>query len=304
MKNQKTRKAPLGKNSQSGEKTKNKEKPHRIKIRWTRKRHMMNIKCDDIRRKKEQIIKELDKIYQLEKKFPKGELQCQKNNNHYRWFVKNNEGTSYLSKSEKSLAESLAIKKYYDYKKRELENNIVACDTYLRKMSSVEDKAEQLLSHPEYGRLLDKYFTPMNEELRKWQNESYERCRKHEETLIIKGTQGKMLRSKSEAIIDLMLHKNRIPFHYEEKLVLNEMAIYPDFIIRHPVTGEYYYWEHFGMMDDEDYRECACNKIKLYCENGIIPSINLITTYETKRHPLSVEKVECIIHEYFDVSYN
>ena len=168
-------------------------------------------------------------------------------------------------------------------------------------MSSVEDKAEQLLCHPEYGRLLDKHFIPMNEELMKWQSADYERCKKHEETLIIKGTQGKMLRSKSEAIIDMMLYKNRIPFRYEEKIVLNEITIYPDFVIRNPLTGEYYYWEHFGMMDEEDYMKCACNKIKLYCENGIIPSINLITTFETKRHPLSAGKVECVIQEYFGV---
>ena len=34
----------------------------------------MNIKCDDIRKEKEQVSKELDKIGQLEKKFPKGKI--------------------------------------------------------------------------------------------------------------------------------------------------------------------------------------------------------------------------------------
>lgn len=264
-----------------------------------RKRYKMNIKCDDLRRKKEQINQELDKIHQLEKKFPEGELQCSKNNNRYKWLVKNQEGTSYLPKSEREFAETLAIKKYYGYKKQELEKNLLACDAYLRKILSTEDKAEQLLYHPEYAKLLAKHFAPMKEELAKWQSIPYEKCKKHEETLMIKGTQGKLLRSKSEAIIDMMLYKNRIPFRYEEKLVLEGITIYPDFVIRHPVTGEFYYWEHFGMMDEEDYRKHACNKIKLYCDNGIIPSINLITTYETKEHPLSVEKVELTIQEYF-----
>ena len=149
--------------------------------------------------------------------------------------------------------------------------------------------------------MLEKHFIPMNKELRKWQSDDYERSNKHEESLIIKGTQGKMLRSKSEAIIDMMLYKNGIPFRYEEKLVLDRIILYPDFVIRHPVTGAYYYWEHFGMMDEEAYRNHACDKVKLYCANGIIPSINLITTYETKRHPLSVEKVEWTIQEYFEM---
>ncbi|MGN0168972.1 MAG: ATPase [Acetatifactor sp.] len=259
----------------------------------------MDIKCNDMKRKKEQISKELDKVYSLEKKFPNGELLCAKNSNHYKWYVKEQEGTFYLPKSKRELAEGLAVKKYYEYKKQELESSLSACDAYLRKMSSLEGKTEQLLYHPEYGRLLEKHFIPKNEELWKWQNDNYERCKKHEEALVIKGTQGKLLRSKSEAIIDMLLYKNKIPFRYEEKLVLEGITMYPDFVIRHPVTGEYFYWEHFGMMDEEDYRNHACNKIKLYCKNGIIPSVNLIMTYETKQYPLGVEKVEWLIQEYF-----
>ena len=192
-----------------------------------------------------------------------------------------------------------AWKEYYDYKKQELQSELEACNAYLLKMMSMEGKTEMLLEHPGYGQLLEKHFVPINEELLRWQNAPYEKSNKYEEDLIIKGTQGKMLRSKSEAIIDMMLYKNKIPFRYEEKLVLDEITLYPDFVIRHPVTGESYYWEHFGMMDEEDYMDHACDKIRLYCKNGIIPSLNLITTYETKRHPLSVEKVESIIQEYF-----
>lgn len=261
----------------------------------------MNIKCDDIRKEKEQVSRELDRIGKLEKKFPEGKIRYSKNNDRYKWFIKNQEGITYLPKRERELAEALAIKKYYELKKKELINNYLACDAYLRKMQPMEGKAEQLLHHPEYRRLLEKHFAPMNEELRKWQSAPYERCIKHEEALVVKGTQGKMLRSKSEAIIDMMLYKYRIPFRYEDKLVMQGITIYPDFVIRHPVSGEFYYWEHFGMMDEKEYRNQACNKMKLYCENGIIPSINLITTYETKRYPLSVEKVEGVIQEYFGV---
>ena len=53
------------------------------------------------------------------------------------------------------------------------------------------------------------------------------------------------------------------------------------------------------MMDDQEYRNGACKKIKLYCDNGIIPAINLIATFETAAHPLDVERVEKIIKEFF-----
>ena len=60
--------------------------------------------------------------------------------------------------------------------------------------------------------------------------------------------------------------------------------------------------EHFGMMDNPDYCNHACDKIKLYCRHGIIPSVNLILTYETKQCPLNADKVEMILQEYFGCS--
>lgn len=260
---------------------------------------MMNSKCDKLRQRIDEITRELDTINNLEKKFPKGELLCAKNGKHYKKYLKNQKGTFYLPNGKKELAEKLALKKYYDYKKQELQSELEACNAYLLKMMPMEGKTERLLEHPGYGQLLEKHFVPVKEELLRWQNAPYEKSNKYEEDLIIKGTQGKMLRSKSEAIIDMMLYKNKIPFRYEEKLVLDDITLYPDFVFRHPATGEFYYWEHFGMMDEEDYMDHACDKIRFYCKNGIIPSLNLITTYETKRHPLSVEKVESIIQEYF-----
>lgn len=259
----------------------------------------MRIKCDDVRRKREETMKELERISCLEKNFPQGELICTKNNERYKWLVKDKKGTSYLPKSKREFAEALAMKKYYDYKKKELRKSLSACEAYLKKMKSEEEKSEQLLFHPEYGKLLEKNFMPLNEELRNWQNAEYEICNKHEENLKIKGTQGKLLRSKSEAIIDMMLYKNRIPFRYEDRLVLDGITLYPDFVIRHPVSGEFFYWEHFGMMDDEEYRNHACNKINLYCKKGILPFVNLIMTFETKMQPISIERVEMIIQEFF-----
>ena len=264
-----------------------------------RRRETMSIRCDDIKRKREEMMQELERISCLEKQFPQGELICTKNKDHYKWLVKDKDGISYLPKSQRKLAEALAVKKYYYLKKTELERCLLACEAYLKKMKSKEEKSAQLLAHPEYGKLLSRYFQPLNEELAKWQNVEYPICSKHEENLIIKGTQGKMLRSKSEAIIDMLLYQNKIPFRYEDKLVLDGITLYPDFVIRHPVSGEFFYWEHFGMMDEEEYRSHACNKINLYCRMGILPFVNLIITFETKKQPISVERVELLIQEFF-----
>ena len=106
-------------------------------------------------------------------------------------------------------------------------------------------------------------------------------------------------RSKSEAMIDMILYSHRIPFRYECALYLGNHPIFPDFTIRHPQTGETFYWEHFGMMDDALYAQNTASKLQLYISHGIIPSIHLITTYETKDHPLSIEVIQKTVEHYF-----
>lgn len=110
---------------------------------------------------------------------------------------------------------------------------------------------------------------------------------------------GHLVRSKSEAMICHFLYTNQIPFRYECALYLDDHPIYPDFTIRHPETGETCYWEHFGLMDDATYCRNMASKMQLYSTHGIIPSIQLITTYETSEHPLTIDTIQKTIEEYF-----
>jgi len=100
-------------------------------------------------------------------------------------------------------------------------------------------------------------------------------------------------------MIATFLYTNGIPFRYECALELNTSIIYPDFTIRHPHTGKIYYWEHFGRMDDPIYYKNTYSKLLLYTSNNIIPSIQLITTYETQTNPLTIDTIEKTINEYF-----
>lgn len=70
----------------------------------------MDMNCNDTRRKIEQISKELEQINCLDIKFPQGELLCSKNGSRYKWYIKDRNGTSYLPKSNRKLAEILALK--------------------------------------------------------------------------------------------------------------------------------------------------------------------------------------------------
>ena len=261
---------------------------------------MIKISCKEVRAEIEKIRREITELEEILKGFPKGELSCSKNDTRYKWYLREDSKTVYLPKGNRGFAEKLAVKKYYENKLAELQNELVSYEYYLRHMAGVEGKAEAMLYHQEWSKLLANHFEADTAELKNWVNEEYEHCKKYSENLIFKGTQGKMLRSKSEVIIDMLLYKYHIPFRYEAKLELcNEIEIYPDFTMRHPQNGKIIYWEHFGLMDDEVYRNNACNKIRLYCENNIIPSVNLIATFETKNYPLDIGHVESIIKEYF-----
>lgn len=174
-----------------------------------------------------------------------------------------------------------------------------ALDFYLRHHKEGLAQTDALLNDSEYQELLFAHFAPLSKELADWQNIPFPSNPKHPEQLSIKTSSGHYVRSKSEALIDMALFTHRIPFRYECALTLGNHIIYPDFTIRHPHTGETYYWEHFGLMDNPSYCKNVSSKIQQYSLNGIIPSIHLITTYETQEHPLNSEIIEKIIDHYF-----
>lgn len=233
------------------------------------------------------------------KHLPPGKLICSHTGKYSKWYQSDGHTKSYITKEKRELAEALAIKKYLSLLLEDLENEKRAIEYYL-KHSSFHGKAEELLTNEsEYKNLLKPYFTPLSEELSNWVKESYEHNPLYPEQLIHTGASGNKLRSKSEVMIDMALCVHQIPFRYECALKLGELVVCPDFTIRHPKTGETYYWEHFGLMDNPSYVQKAYNKLHLYTIHGIIPSIQLITTYETKDNPLTIETIQEIIQKYF-----
>lgn len=237
--------------------------------------------------------------------FPEGELSIQKNGSYHRWVIKNKEQAVYCPKSNRSLAETMALKKYYSLLLFETEEELSLLKSYKKKLSSSNASkllsADLLAESSPYYPLLQGYFAkdkfPVSAQ--KWCAESYEVSHSHPEHLIHTTLAGHKVRSKSEVIIANLLYTNHIPYRYEAALPLKEFTAYPDFTILHPVANKIFYWEHFGMMDNASYCDTACNKLKTYCYNGIFPSMQLITTYETSKCPISTDQVQQIITQYF-----
>ncbi|MGN6400481.1 MAG: ATP-dependent DNA helicase [Flavisolibacter sp.] len=92
-----------------------------------------------------------------------------------------------------------------------------------------------------------------------------------EKNLIHQASDGKMLRSKSELMIYQRLLDKQVSPLYEKKLVIKDVEKLPDFTIENSDTGITYYWEHCGIMHNEEYRSRWNRKLEWYIENGILP---------------------------------
>ena len=231
---------------------------------------------------------------------PDGKLVCTRNSNRFKWYISDGHSLNYLPKSQRQHAEQLAQKKYLSSLLKDLIHEKRALELYIQHHNKNTTHTEQFFhTNSGYSELLTPYFKPTSEELFIWMKEPCNKNPKYPEQLTHKSVSGNLVRSKSEVLIDTLLYINHIPYRYESALQLGELTLYPDFTIRHPQTGQFYYWEHFGLMDDLSYSKNACSKLQCYSSHGIIPSIHLITTYETKEHPLNSDTIEKIIYDYF-----
>lgn len=247
----------------------------------------------------QEVVDQLHQIRTVQKKLPKGKLICAANGKHFKWYRSYGKRRTYIKKEKRMLAEQLAYSTYLSYLEKKLLKEKCAIEFYLRHYNPDSGKLERLLNHPEFRQLLSPFFRPISEELSQWMKSPYDQNTKYPEFLKYPCASGNLVRSKSEALIDMVLYMNQIPFRYECALQIGDITIYPDFTIRHPRTGKVYYWDHFGLMDKPSYCTTTCQKLHTYTSHGIIPSINLITTYETEEHPLNTETVERIVREYF-----
>ena len=111
-----------------------------------------------------------DKIKSLHsqiKSFPDGKIICTPNGNSYKWYRSDGHKSVYIPKSERSLAEQLAIKKYLQQIEEDCIQEKCAINFYLRHHHP--SKAEDLLvNKPGYQDLLSSYFKPLSKELQEW----------------------------------------------------------------------------------------------------------------------------------------
>ena len=244
-------------------------------------------------------MKKIDKLKEELKTLPAGHLLCLKNGKYTRWEQVTTGRRRRIPKKNVELAIKLARKKYLEAELEDLELEQKWLESCMAKMQKQCFRLDRLLENELYYDLLEKGMCGYTEEQREWMTAEFPSNPKNTEDLRHRSLSGHVLRSKSEMMIDNALYTRGIPFRYECELELGSATLYPDFMIMHPDTGEIILWEHFGLIEMEDYAAKAFSKLHLLNECGYHPMINLIMTFETAEHPLDIATIEHMIEMFF-----
>lgn len=206
----------------------------------------------------------------------------------------------YIKKSS-PLAETLAQKQYYISIKPILEKNLCELKRFINKYKKENaDNIYELLSD-ERKKLVTPLKVSVNEQIKRWQEETYEKNNMYSENLRYETEQGDLVRSKSEVIIANILYQHRkdILYKYERPLTLmiegKMKTVYPDFTIINVHTGKITYWEHAGRMDDSHYAGEFVKKINGYIGNGLVIGKDVIVSFETQGSPLDIGIVKRLV---------
>ena len=258
---------------------------------------------EEIRVRKELLKKIIDNIKSELIDAPKEKLRISRKGNTIQYYITSSEiskqrvNGKYLKNSEHKIAERIAQR---DYDKKVLEK----AEKELNMLEKINvniytDLSEVYSKQNEYRKALIKpYVLPDEEYIEDWLKEDYKGL-DYKNDIEIYSVNGEKVRSKSEKIIADSLYYNKIPYKYEKPLIIDGMIVYPDFTVLNVKERKEIYWEHFGMMDNEEYSKNAVKKLQIYENSGYHMGEQVVYSFETKISPLNTKYIENIINYYF-----
>ena len=244
-----------------------------------------------------EINKRIERAEAMLSSLPEGRIMISNYNGKSYYVVKKHNGKFVRHRINKDpeLIKNLKIKMYIreellllyrlrDFsKKSEKIKEIPLHETIIKKLCSKHHITEAEIIYP--------YSEPGNV------FSDYEKSTYRSEDLIHRTRRGLCVRSKSEQSIAEALDAAGVNYHYEEALHLNGKTYYPDFIC-YSSNGKKYYWEHFGMMKNVDYRVKNQRKLAEYESINIVPWDNLLITYDNIDGDINLRYVDALIEAY------
>ena len=247
----------------------------------------------------ERLRKQIRILEQLLTQLPDGQFYTVRNGKYIKWYRYRNGRNELIRKSSRSLAKELARAAFARFRLEELRKEKDAVNAYLRNAGCM-DSSVFFEKYPGIQELLTDE-RPRSIRIREWLEAPYKKPDSTYTGTLYPTLKGDLVKSRAEQMIADALYLAGIPYRYECGISFNggKTWYYPDFTILHPVTGEIFLWEHFGMEELERYRHKNADKIYVYFDNGYIPGKNLISTVSTDQCKLTPARIQEILHLYF-----
>ncbi len=238
----------------------------------------------------------------ITKTSPFHKIRVQKHGRGYQYYMRSDEKDTvgkYLRKSREKFIKQTLQEEYLLKAINIMEKELKVVDNYLNSASPIQlkkyyesmNRGRQIMINPIEAD--DETF------VKEWLNISYEGKGFMADSPDYYTKRKERVRSKSEIIIANTLNEYGIPYRYEYPIQVRGMGtVYPDFTVLNVRKRKEMYWEHFGLLDDYEYRENAMRKVSLYEKNDIFQGDKLILTCESAAQPLSVEMLEKKIEKY------
>lgn len=254
---------------------------------------------DELERIRRELIERRDDLQRELGNLPEGVLLCtgdEKKRKYYqRLPAKGNRKKErrFGVKKNPVMLRGLVRKEYVTSALEVLDRDIKMLDAAIRKYRPADENSVMqgfLNEYPELAGCMYSAYAGLDE----WKNAFHTADDYHPESFNAITIAGESKRSKNEIYIASRLDHYGLVYRHDCPTGIPGLYRNPDFQIIRPRDLKLIYWEHFGMMDDLEYRIDYKRKMEEYEEHGIVPWDNLITTFGNARQ-LDAKMIEATI---------
>lgn len=254
---------------------------------------------DAVRLELQDLVREMKRLQRALQEPLKGRLVVSGTEEKPKFYLRDEEGSHYLSRDRIDTASAYAQQEYYQTLLNTLEKRHAILSKALQRMELLDPRQvyealsekRKLLVVPEY--------LPDDEFLQRWSSVQYSGKGFREGEKEYYTAKGERVRSKSETDIADRCYYRDIFYRYEYPWTLSTAGVwFPDFTVVNVRTRKVYIWEHLGIEDREDYATNNLGKLRIYQQNGFWPGENLILTHETAGRPLTIRDIDAVIDHY------
>lgn len=242
------------------------------------------------------------KVEELLRTAPKESIRVSTSNGSTQYYScadENDRYGKYIRKKDRLFATQLANKKYHENLLSELIREKDIIDKFIKEYNKVNLESAYTNLNDKIKNLIAPVTITDEEYISCWLNDNYIGKEIDIETQFYLTDKNEKVRSKSEVIIANTLNKNGIPYKYEKPLRVNRYTFYPDFTVLNVRKRKEIYFEHLGMMGNEDYSSRSVWKTNQYTLAGFIPGRDVVFSQETQEDPLNQQVLQILINNYF-----